>query len=95
MGRSLDWNPGTKYAYSNFGYCVLARVIEAVSGMSYHDYVAGHVLQTLGITRMRLGKNLLRDRAPGEVKYYDAPAPHRTRHIGTEYRPSSAAAIWG
>src|SRR5580700_1693029 len=72
MGRPLDWNPGTKYAYSNFGYCVLGRVIEAASGMHYQDYVARFVLQPLGITHMRLGRNLLRDRAPGEVKYYDS-----------------------
>jgi N-acyl-D-amino-acid deacylase len=72
MGRRLDFDPGTRYAYSNFGYCVLGRVIEAASGMRYHDYVAAHVLHPLGITRMRLGRNLLRDRAPGEVKYYDA-----------------------
>jgi hypothetical protein len=30
------------------------------------------VLAPLGITRMRLGRNLLADRAPGEVKYYDS-----------------------
>ncbi len=76
MGRPLDWAPGSKYAYSNFGYCVLGRVIEAVSRLSYQDYVARHVLAPIGITRMRLGKNLLADRAPGEVKYYDAA--HRT-----------------
>jgi len=76
MGRPLDWNPGSKYVYSNFGYCVLARVIEAASGMRYPDYVTRFVLQPLGITRMRLGRNLLRDRAPGEVKYYDSK--HRT-----------------
>ncbi len=74
MGRPLDWDPGTKFAYSNFGYCVLGRIIEMVSGMRYHDYVAAHVLQPIGITRMRLGRNLLRDRASGEVKYYDGKA---------------------
>jgi CubicO group peptidase (beta-lactamase class C family) len=72
MGRPLDWNPGARYAYSNFGYCVLGRVIEAVSGMPYGDYVARHMLQPLGITRMRLGRDLIADRAPEEVKYYDS-----------------------
>jgi CubicO group peptidase (beta-lactamase class C family) len=71
MGRPLDFDPGTKYAYSNFGFCVLGRVIEAVSGMQYADYVARNVLAPVGITHMRQGKNLLRDRAPGEVRYYD------------------------
>jgi N-acyl-D-amino-acid deacylase len=72
FGRPLDWDPGTHFAYSNFGYCVLGRVIEAVSGLRYQDYVARHVLAPLGITRMRLGRNLLADRAPGEVRYYDS-----------------------
>jgi CubicO group peptidase (beta-lactamase class C family) len=71
MGKPLDSDPGTAYAYSNFGYCVLGRVIEAVSGRAYPEYMVQEVLAPLGIRRMRLGKNLLKDRAPGEVKYYD------------------------
>jgi N-acyl-D-amino-acid deacylase len=72
MGRPLDFAPGTACVYSNFGYCVLGRVIEAVSGKRYHEFVTEQILGPLGISRMRLGKNLLRDRAPGEVRYYDA-----------------------
>ena len=68
LGKPLDFAPGTAYAYSNFGYCVLGRVIEAVGRMPYHRFVAEKVLAPLRIRDMRLGKNLLRDRAPGEVK---------------------------
>jgi N-acyl-D-amino-acid deacylase len=71
MGKPLDSAPGTRYAYSNFGYCVLGRVIEAIAKKPYHDFVTENVLEPLGIHDMRLGKNLLEDRAPGEVKYYD------------------------
>jgi CubicO group peptidase (beta-lactamase class C family) len=71
MGKPLDFAPGTAYAYSNFGYCVLGRVIEAVSGKPYHRFVTQNILAPLGIRHMQLGKNLLKDRAPGEVKYYD------------------------
>ena len=31
MGIPLDFVPGTRSAYSNFGYCVLGRIIEAVA----------------------------------------------------------------
>ncbi|HEY4670583.1 MAG TPA: serine hydrolase domain-containing protein, partial [Gemmatimonadaceae bacterium] len=31
-GMPLDFNPGERFAYSNFGYIVLGRVIERVSG---------------------------------------------------------------
>ncbi len=72
LGKPLDFAPGTEYAYSNFGYCILGRVIEAISGKPYEEFVAHQVLDPLGIHRMRQGKNLLKDRAPGEVKYYDS-----------------------
>jgi N-acyl-D-amino-acid deacylase len=71
LGKPLDFDPGTAHVYSNFGYCVLGRVIEAASGMTYGACVTKEVLNPLGITRMRLGKNLLKDRAPEEVTYYD------------------------
>ena len=70
MGRPLDFDPGTKEAYSNFGYCVLGRVIEQHSDMSYSKYVEREVLAPLGIHRMRLGRSLEKGRAPGEVRYY-------------------------
>ncbi len=72
MGRPLDFDPGTAFAYSNFGYCVLGRVIEAAAGQPYHEFVRQKVLAPLGIRDMRLGKNLPRDRAAGEVQYYDS-----------------------
>ncbi|HEY1861081.1 MAG TPA: serine hydrolase domain-containing protein [Gemmataceae bacterium] len=71
MGKLLDHDPGKKEVYSNFGYCVLGRVIERVSGESYEDYLHKHVLKPLGIKTMRLGHTLESQRAPGEVRYYD------------------------
>ena len=72
MGKLLDFNPGTAYVYSNFGYCVLGRVIEAVSGKPYQEFVREKIFVPLGIRDMQLGKNLLKDRAAGEVRYYDS-----------------------
>ncbi|HVR84290.1 MAG TPA: serine hydrolase domain-containing protein [Planctomycetota bacterium] len=68
--RPLDTDPGTKHAYSNFGYCVLGRIIEKISGEPYEDHIRRAVLAPMGITAMRLGKTLLEQRAPGEVRYY-------------------------
>jgi N-acyl-D-amino-acid deacylase len=72
LAQRLDFAPGERYAYSNFGYCLLGRVIECASGSSYEDYVKQHVLAPLGIRTMRLGRTRLADRhAPDEVRYYD------------------------
>src|SRR5207247_957030 len=71
LGQPLDFDPGQRYAYSNFGYCLLGRVIEKASGRGYEDYVRQEVLAPLGIQSMRLGKTLPEGRLPGEVTYYD------------------------
>ena len=70
--RPLDFDPGARYAYSNFGYCVLGRVIEKVSGVSYGEFVRNELLRPIGIEDVRLGKSLLSSRAPREVHYYPA-----------------------
>ena len=62
-----------RYAYSNFGYSLLGRVIAKITGMRYDDYVRKEVLAPLGIHKMQLGHTLLKDRAPGEVRYYSEP----------------------
>ncbi|MCH2590567.1 MAG: beta-lactamase family protein [Planctomycetales bacterium] len=66
----LDFDPGTRYAYSNYGYCLLGRVIEKISGQSYERYVQARVLKPMGVTRMRIGRTRIEGRAKGEVRYH-------------------------
>ena len=76
MGQPLQFDPGSRYAYSNFGYAVLGRIIERVTGMPYEAYVRSEVLAPLDIQRMRIGHSLLAERPADEVRYYDpAVAP--------------------
>ncbi|MSR32609.1 MAG: class A beta-lactamase-related serine hydrolase [Gemmataceae bacterium] len=70
MGKQLDFTPGERYAYSNFGYCLLGRVIEKVTGMSYDAFVKEQILAPLGIADMRIGGSQLGQRAPHEALYY-------------------------
>ena len=70
MGRKLDFKPGARFAYSNFGYCLLGRAIEQVSGKSYEEYMREEVLKPLGIRSMRIGRTLLKGKAKGEVRYH-------------------------
>jgi len=66
----LTTPPGETYAYSNFGYCILGRVIEKVTGQTYEQYIKDNVLKRCGIVGMQIAGNTLRDRAAQEVKYY-------------------------
>jgi N-acyl-D-amino-acid deacylase len=86
-GQPLQFDPGQGYSYSNFGYVVLARVIERVTGMSYGDFVRTQVLAPMGITQMRLGRTLPADRAPGEVRYYD-------KGVGPSVFPNAGMVPW-
>lgn len=70
LKRPLDFEPGQRYAYSNFGYCLLGRVVETVTKESYQAWVTENVLQVVGAGQMRLGATRLPDRAEHEVRYY-------------------------
>ena len=48
--RALEFEPGSKWEYSNYGFVLLGAVIEKVSGMSYYDYVASHVFAPAGMS---------------------------------------------
>lgn len=65
----LTNQPATHWAYSNFGYCVLGRIVEQVTGQPYETYVQANILAPCGITTMRIAQNSERHRAPDEVVY--------------------------
>jgi N-acyl-D-amino-acid deacylase len=73
MGKPLDFAPGTKWAYSNVGYCILGRIIEKVSGENYESYVRRHILDPAGIRGGYIGTTRQGRQRPHEVKYYDYP----------------------
>jgi CubicO group peptidase (beta-lactamase class C family) len=70
QNRPLQYDPGAHYAYSNFGDCILGRVIEKVSGQTYAKLVEQNLLAKCGVSDMRIAGNTLLDTAPGEVVYY-------------------------
>jgi len=41
--RGLLFTPGSKHEYSNYGYILLGRIIEVISGQSYDMFVREHI----------------------------------------------------
>lgn len=68
--RQPKYEPGIQYSYSNFGYCLLGRIIEKVTGMAYDAYVRQAVLLPSGITDMSIAGDTYEERQPNEVTYY-------------------------
>jgi D-alanyl-D-alanine carboxypeptidase len=49
--RGPEFEPGSQWAYSNYGFILLGAVIEKVTGQSYYDYVQQHIYAPAGMTR--------------------------------------------
>ena len=49
--QAVNFDPGAEYAYSNTGYNLLARVIEAQSGMSFREFTRQRIFEPLGMSR--------------------------------------------
>ncbi len=71
LQKSLSFDPGTTYSYSNLGYLILGKIIAEVSGMPYEDYVVMNILKPLGIHDMHIGKSFYHEKFPNEVRYYE------------------------
>jgi D-alanyl-D-alanine carboxypeptidase len=69
IAQPLQFDPGERSEYSNFGYCVLGRVIEKASGMSYGEYIQQELFKSIGIEDIKIARNLPRTRDPREVWY--------------------------
>ena len=48
--RALQFEPGSRWQYSNYGFLLLGLLIEKVSGQSYYDYVRDHIYKPAGMT---------------------------------------------
>jgi CubicO group peptidase (beta-lactamase class C family) len=47
--RPLEFDPGTKWGYSNMGIATLGRIIEIASGKSYEEFINERIFQPLGM----------------------------------------------
>ncbi|MFT3936356.1 MAG: serine hydrolase domain-containing protein [Chitinophagaceae bacterium] len=55
--------PGTHYRYSNTAFCLLALIIEKVSGMSYQNYIQKNIFKPLAMehsTVLKIGESIYR-----------------------------------
>ncbi|MEV8097151.1 serine hydrolase domain-containing protein [Kitasatospora sp. NPDC085879] len=73
--------PGTVHDYSNFGYCLLGRIVERVSGLPYARFVHRFLLRPAGAGRAVPAGATAADRQDPEAVYVGVgpDAPYRLR----------------
>ena len=49
--RGLNFAPSTEFSYNNGGYNVLGSIVARVSGQSFREFAAAHILRPLGMTQ--------------------------------------------
>ncbi len=67
--KPLDFDPGTKWSYSNSGYVLLTYLLEKVSGVSYEAFVRENIFTPLGMKDTGVDSNaqVIPRRASGYV----------------------------
>ncbi len=48
--RGLEFEPGSRVEYSNYGFILLGAIVEKVSGESYYNYVREHIYLPSGMS---------------------------------------------
>jgi D-alanyl-D-alanine carboxypeptidase len=65
----LDFDPGTRWSYSNTGYTILGRVLERVSGKSLGTLLEERIFRPLGMTQTMYEPTRPERRATGYVSW--------------------------
>jgi CubicO group peptidase (beta-lactamase class C family) len=73
--KPLEFEPGSKWNYSNSGYVLLGYLIEKISGQSYADFVQQNIFTPLGMKDSGYDSNsaLISHRAAGYSRGKDGP----------------------
>jgi CubicO group peptidase (beta-lactamase class C family) len=67
LTQPLQFAPGERSSYSNFGYCVLGRLLEKTYNKPYHECIQESVLAPLELNNVLLGRNDASERHEREV----------------------------
>jgi CubicO group peptidase (beta-lactamase class C family) len=76
--RGLQFEPGSRWVYSNYGFLLLGVLIERITGQSYYDYVREHVFKPAGMksTDSLPEEQVVKKRATGYMRRENAWKPN-------------------
>ena len=89
--KPLDFEPGSKFSYSNSGYLLLGYIIEKVSGKTYEQFIRQEIFQPLGMNRSGFDFTAASNKATG---YYDNGTAYMKAFIVDSSASYAAGAIY-
>jgi CubicO group peptidase (beta-lactamase class C family) len=98
---TVEFEPGSRHAYSNAGYCALQLVLEETSGASLHELAVTKMFVPLGMDHSTFDEPL------GEEQLATAASGHERKQVGegndrraapvagkAEIAPGAAGGLW-
>ena len=89
LSKRLDFTPGTRFAYSNFAYGLLGKIVEQVSGQDYASFVRRTMFEPCAV-QLYPAHTLQQDRLPNEVVYYAPLEPEARPFLPCKQRRVAA-----
>jgi CubicO group peptidase (beta-lactamase class C family) len=88
----LQFAPGAKHVYSNYGFILLGAIIERVTGRSYDDHVGARVLTPAGMSSTGTApeESLVPGRASGYMRQGGPSGPLVSNSLTLPYRGTPA-----
>jgi serine beta-lactamase-like protein LACTB len=71
---SLLFEPGTRFAYSSYGFNLVSAVVEGASGENFLAYMGAHVIRPLGLTHT--APDRVDSLIPDRTAFYDPDTVH-------------------
>ncbi|HXJ29267.1 MAG TPA: serine hydrolase domain-containing protein [Gemmatimonadales bacterium] len=71
---TLLFEPGTRFAYSSYGFNLVSAVIEGASGENFLGYMGAHVIRPLGLTHT--APDRVDSLIPDRTTFYDPDTVH-------------------
>lgn len=92
--KPLDFEPGTKFKYSNSGYILLSYIIEKASGKSFPEYMSASIFEPLGMKNSGVfnGNKVIKNLAMG-YSQLEGDEMENAEYIDMSI-PSGAGAIY-
>jgi D-alanyl-D-alanine carboxypeptidase len=86
LDKDAPFDVGEGFHYTDAGYLVLGKLIEAASGRSYYDLLQERILDPLALTDVRLADRSI---IPGIATGYNHGAPNLKKDGRMKFDPSS------
>jgi CubicO group peptidase (beta-lactamase class C family) len=69
MSHPFIFDPGTSWDYNNYGYMMLDRLVDSMTGRHFADFVNEEFFHRVGVGRARIAHQLESEAYPTEVDY--------------------------